>query len=223
MENRHELETIEAQEAAAKRMALEATINHTGNVWGHSPTGLEGKRAAMSMLSTKTGLYAKVPIVCKTHNCPYAELCPLIEHDLAPYGEPCSWETAIIETRYAEYMKDYDLDSSSFTDNTMVSELINLDVKLERQKALIAKDGISIVEVVAGMTESGEQFTTPEISKAEELYNITLNQKIKLLDKLLGTRQSQKGLQTGGKSLSEMLAEAMEQDEFIIEQKPENI
>lgn len=223
MEIRNELETIEAQEAHEKRMALENSINHAGNVWGHSPTGLEGKRAAMAMLSTKTGLYAKVPITCKAHNCPYAETCALLQHGLAPYGEPCSWETALIETKYAQYMKDYDLDNSSYTDNTMVSELINLDIKLERQKSLIAAEGVSIVDVVAGITESGEQFTRPEISKAEELYNITLNQKLKLLDKLLGTRQSQKGLQGSNKSFAEMLEEAMAQDDFIIEERPENI
>lgn len=221
MEIKNELEKLEAQELQEKRAGLQERINN-GNIWGHSLVGMEGKKAAMSMLSTKTGLYAKVPITCKAENCPYADTCLLLQHDLAPYGEPCSWETALIETKYAEYMQDYDLDNSSYTDNTMVSELINLDVKLERQKALIASEGVSIVDVVAGITESGEQFTRPEISKAEELYNITLNQKIKLLDKLLGTRQSQKGLQGNNKTLTEMLSEAMEQDDFIIEERPEN-
>lgn len=216
-----ELMMLEQEMATRKREELENKINKQGNVWGHSITALEGKKAAMAMLSTKTGLYAKVPIICKGLDCPYAETCPLISNDLAVIGEPCSWETAIIETRYAGYMDDFGLDSSSFSDNTLVSELINLDVKLERQKALIAKEGISIVDVVAGITESGEQFTRPEISKAEELYEKTLNQKLKLMDKMLATRASRKGTEGTTDSITQMLQSAISTDEFIIEETPE--
>lgn len=217
----NEIQDVERQEAIRKKNALVESINANGNVWGHSAIGVEGKNAAMAMLSTKTGLYAKVPIVCKAEECPYAETCALLAHDMAPYGEPCSWETAIIETRYAGYMNDYDLDSSSYSDNTIISELINLDVMLERQKALIAKEGISIVDVVAGITESGEQFTRPEISKAQELYDRTLKQKLYLMDKMLGTRASKKGTEQTTSSITDMLQSVISSDEFIIEETPE--
>lgn len=220
MDIRHEIEDAKAQEAVALRENFEANVT---NVWGHSALGMEAKSAAMSMLSTKTGLYARVPITCKGDGCPYETTCALLPYGLAPMGEKCPWETALIETRYAGYMKDYDLDSSSFTDNTIISELINIDVMLERTKALMAKEGVPITDVVAGMTESGEQYTRPEISKASEIYDKNLNRKERLLDLMLGTRKSKKGDKNDNISVMDILHGAIDQTEFIIEQKPEDI
>lgn len=220
MDVRNEIENIEKSEAVAARERFEANIS---NVWGHSSLGLEAKSAAMSMLSTKTGLYAKVPITCKTDACPYANTCALLPYGLAPYGEKCPWETALIESRYAGYMNDYDLDSASFTDTTLVSELINIDVMLERTKALISEEQTPITEVIAGMTESGEQYTRPEISKAYEIYERNLNRKERILESMLGTRKSRKGQEEQGSSIQDILSSALETTEFIIEEKPENI
>lgn len=220
MEVRNELEEIKAQEAIAAREQFEANIS---NVWGHSSLGLEAKRAAMSMLSTKTGLYAKVPITCKADTCPYANTCTLLPYGLAPFGEKCPWETALIESRYAGYMQDYNLDASSFTDSTIVSELINIDVMLERTKALMSEEQTPITEVIAGMTESGEQFTRPEISKAYEIYDRNLTRKDKLLEMMLGTRRSRKGQDEQDSTVQDILNEALNQSEFIIEERPDNI
>ena len=220
MDIRNEIESTHRNEAIDARERFEANI---GNVWGHSSLGLEAKKAAMAMLSTKTGLYAKVPITCKADTCPYSNTCALLPYGLAPFGEKCPWETALIESRYAGYMADYDLDSASFTDSTIVSELINIDVMLERTKALISEEQTPITEVVAGMTESGEQFTRPEVSKAYEINERNLNRKERLLESLLGTRKSRKGQQEQDSSIQDILASALETTEFIIEEKPDNI
>lgn len=119
-------------------------------------------------------------------------------------------------------MEDYNLDESSFTDQTLVSELINIDIMLERCKALLSKEQLPITEVVAGMTESGEEYTRPEISKAYDLYERCLNRKDKILESMLGTRKSQKGMQGNNLSVSDMLNNAIS-TEFIVEEKPDNL
>lgn len=220
MEVRNDLEEIENREAVDSRKRFEANVS---NVWGHSSLGLEAKKAAMTMLSTKTGLYAKVPITCKSDGCPYSNTCALLPYGLAPYGEKCPWETALIETRYAGYMDDYDLDAASFTDSTLVSELINIDIMLERTKALISEEQTPITEVIAGMTESGEQYTRPEISKAYEIYERNLNRKERLLEMMLGTRKSRKGQDAKSDSIHDILSSALTETEFVIEEKPDNI
>ena len=219
MDIRHEIEETKAQEALELRKNFEANIS---NVWGHSSLGMEAKSAAMSMLSTKTGLYAKVPITCKADGCPYEKTCALLPYGLAPLGEKCPWETALIETRYAGYMQDYDLDTASFTDSTIVSELINIDIMLERTKSLMSAEETPITDVVAGMTESGEQFTRPEISKAYEIYERNLNRKERLLDMMMGTRKSKKGDKEQNISVMDLLHGAIDQTEFVIEEKPDN-
>ena len=219
MELNEELQLMSKEEAVAARERLEANIS---NIWGHSIVGFEAKKAAMSMLSTKSGLYAKIPITCKAHQCPYADSCVLLDAGLATQGEKCPWETALIETRYAAYVKDYNLDESSFTDRTLISELVNIDVMLERTKALLAKEQVPITEVVAGMTESGEEYTRPEVSKAYELYDRNLNRKERILDSMLGTRKSKKGQQSDDTSDINVLLDAMNQ-EFLEEQRPSDL
>ena len=219
MDIRHEIEETKAQEALELRKNFEANIS---NVWGHSSLGMEAKSAAMSMLSTKTGLYAKVPITCKADGCPYEKTCALLPYGLAPLGEKCPWETALIETRYAGYMQDYDLDTASFTDSTIVSELINIDIMLERTKSLMSAEETPITDVVAGMTECGEQFTRPEISKAYEIYERNLNRKERLLDMMMGTRKSKKGDKEQNISVMDLLHGAIDQTEFVIEEKPDD-
>ena len=97
------------------------------NMWGYSDVGMEAKKAAMTMLSTKTGMYARIPLVCKAEGCPYADTCSLLKYNLAPLAEPCPIETAQIEMRYAGYEQDFDLSNSNttFTDKNLVLTLIN--------------------------------------------------------------------------------------------------
>lgn len=212
-------ELAEYEEAKSKRELFERNIS---NIWGYSPLGIEAKKAAMSMLSTKTGLYAKVPIHCKTDGCPYADTCLLLDAGLAPYGQKCPFETAMIETRYMGYERDFGLDGSSFTDHTIIAELINLDVQIERCKSLLAAQQVAIENVVVGVNEDGIEITRPEVSKAWELYERANNRRDKILDSMLGTRKSRKGTEQQDNSLNDMLQQIYAQD-FIIEQKPDNI
>lgn len=219
METRNELELAELQDAIAKREAMEKNIQ---NIWGYNAVANEAKKAAMAMLSTKTGLYAKVPITCKSDGCPYAHTCLLLDAGLAPEGYKCPMETAMIETRYAGYSEDYNLNASSFTDSTIIAELINADVTMERCKALLAAQGSPIEDVVAGITENGQEFTRPEVSKAWEIYERASNRRDKILDSLLGTRKSRKGEAGAEKSATDYILEAFEQD-FVVEERPDHI
>lgn len=219
MEAKEQLELMKQQEAVEARKNFESNI---ANIWGHSSVGIQAKQAAMTMLSTKSGLYAKIPITCKADTCPYAHSCALLPYGLAPLGEKCPTEAAMIETWYSEYLEDYDLDEASFTDKTLIAELINIDIMLERTKALLSGEQVPITDVVAGMTESGEEFTRPEISKAFELYERSLNRKDKILKSMLGTRESKKGNTEETTSISDLLSNAINgTTEFIIEQRPD--
>lgn len=220
MELKDQLSLAAKEEAIEARKRFESNI---ANIWGHSAIGTQAKQAAMTMLSTKSGLYAKIPITCKTDACPYAQSCALLPYGLAPLGEKCPWETAMIETRYAKYVEDYNLDESSFTDKTLISELVNIDIMLERTKALMSAELVPITEVVAGMTESGEEFTRPEISKAYELYERNLNRKDKILESMLGTRRSRKGQSEETASFSDLLVDAINGTDFIIEERPDDL
>lgn len=192
------------------------------NVWGYSEKGVEAKKAAMSMLSTKTGMYARIPLVCKADGCPYAESCSLLPYNLAPFGEPCPMETAQIELRYAGYEKDFGIDMSSFTDKNLVSDLINHDIMLERCKALLNKEGVLVVEVFAGVTEQGDVYTRPEVSKHWEAYERIQKKRNDIYDLMMATRKNKKGESNEADSLTMMMADMMANSKsFVVEERPD--
>lgn len=216
-----ELEQEETKcEAVIQRENFEKNLS---NVWGYTQKGLEAKKAAMSMLATKTGMYARVPLTCKADNCPYAEKCSLLPYDLAPYGEPCPIETAQIELRYAGYEKDFGIDESSFTDRTLISDLINHDIMLERCKALLSAEGILVQEVFAGVTEQGDVYTRPEVSKHWEAYERIQKKRNDIYDLMMATRKNKKG-QDGNEmdSITKMVADLVSssKNDFIVEETP---
>lgn len=205
-------------EAIMNRENFERNLS---NAWGYSNVGIEAKRAAMSMLATKTGMYARIPLVCKAESCPYSESCSLLPYNLAPIGEPCPIETAQIEIRYAGYEKDFNLDTASFTDKNLVAELINHDIMLERCKALITKEGVLVTDVVAGVSEQGEEFYRPEVSKHWEAYERVQKKRNEIYNLMMATRKDNKDKEgTGEDSLTKAMADMFATD-FVVEERPE--
>ena len=205
-------------EAIMNRENFERNLSNT---WGYSNVGIEAKRAAMSMLATKTGMYARIPLMCKAESCPYSDSCSLLPYNLAPIGEPCPVETAQIEIRYAGYEKDFNLDNASFTDKNLVAELINHDIMLERCKALITKEGVLVTDVVAGVSENGEEFYRPEVSKHWEAYERIQKKRNEIYQLMMATRRDNKDKEGSGEdSLTKAMADMFATD-FVVEERPE--
>lgn len=205
-------------EAVMNRENFERNLSNT---WGYSNVGIEAKRAAMSMLATKTGMYARIPLMCKAESCPYSDSCSLLPYNLAPIGEPCPIETAQIEIRFAGYEQDFNLDNASFTDKNLVAELINHDIMLERCKALITKEGVLVTDVVAGVSENGEEFYRPEVSKHWEAYERIQKKRNEIYQLMMATRRDNKDRDgNGDDSLTKAMADMFAAD-FVIEQRPE--
>lgn len=210
----------EKSEAVMNRENFERNLT---NMWGYSDVGIEAKRAAMSMLATKTGMYARIPLICKAESCPYARSCSLLHYSLAPLGEPCPIETAQIEIRYAGYEKDFNLDTASFTDKNLVTELIHHDVMLERCKALLTEEGTLVQDVVAGVGENGEEFYRPEVSKNWEAYERIQKKRNEIYGLMMATRKDNKDKDSDAdESITKYMADMFTAD-YEVEQRPDDI
>ena len=199
----------EDDDAEARRKDLERTIMLQNNIWGYGQKGLEAKKAAMTMLSTKTGMYARIPLICKADNCPYADTCQLLPYDLAPEGEYCPRETAQIEMSSCGSATDVSIDNASYTDRVLLNEIIGYDIMLERCRALMAKEGTPVVDVVVGVTDNGDEIRQPAVSKALEAYERISKKRNEAYQLMMMTRKDNKDKQNSGeKSISENLATA---------------
>nr|DAM44838.1 MAG TPA: hypothetical protein [Bacteriophage sp.] len=222
MDIKNEIEELNHEKAVKNREAMENMLAKNNNPWNYSPAALEAKTAAMAMLSTKTGLYARIPLTCKGENCPYAKACTVLEYDLAPVGEKCVLETSLIEKSLAGYCRDYDLSpESSYTDMTLVKELVNCDVMMERAQALLSQEGIAIEEVYAGSNDANENFYRKEISKPLELYERHSKMRARILSDMMGTRKEKARMKVADeKSFMDILSANIDSD-FIEDEVPE--
>jgi len=203
------------------------TDNDCDNAWGHTETGLVAKQAAMSMLSTKTGLYAKVPLICKQDDCPYKDACPLLDYALAPAGEPCPWEAAQIELRTNSYYSDFRIDeSTSFVDKFLTSELVTIEILIERAKMIMSRKEQDLVQMVSvGVNEDGNEIKKPEVSQYLGIYQRLLKEHNNLYQLMMATRRDKASLKGRGsddeENIHDVLAEVMDPDFAVVEEVPE--
>ena len=102
-----------------------------------------------------------------------------------------------------------------------MAELINHDIMLERCKALITKEGVLVTDVVAGVSENGEEFYRPEVSKHWEAYERIQKKRNEIYQLMMATRRDNKDKEGSGEdSLTKAMADMFATD-FVVEERPE--
>lgn len=187
-----ELERIEEGFRAFNKKLVASEKNR----WGYSPSGYMSKALVSKHLnSVKTGLYSIYPIPCKQGKCPYGSSCIALQNNIQPpYGEPCVLETNRIENLIIEYSQQFRIDSTSTTDRIQIRELIQLDILMDRCQVLMAQNVDVLQDIAAGMTDSGEVFTQPVVSRYYDAWERMSKRKQSILEDMLATRKSKKGL-----------------------------
>lgn len=170
-------------------------INTGRDPWSVSRAGhFSRKLISTHMNSMKNGLYSIYPIPCKRGACPYGSSCiALRNHMEPPYGEACVIETAKIERLIIDYSSQFKMESSSATDRTMIRELVQLELLMDRCQNLMAQECSPLQEVVAGIGEDGSPYTQPVVSKYFDAWERMSKRKQSLLNDLEGTRRSKRG------------------------------
>jgi len=203
-----------------RREKLEKALR-SSNPWGRSALGIEAEHAAATLASTKHGLYASVPILCKGKSCPYAFQCELIKYDLAPIGERCPIETAEMTKQFFGYSEEFNIDNASQTDRTLISEIISMNILLNRCQALLAKDATPVVDIAIGVSEDGDEIVQPSVSKAWEAFNSISKRRNENLQLMMATRKDNKDATVIAK---ENVIDIIADDNFEkVASKPDNV
>lgn len=222
-------ETVQQAELAEVQDRVDSfySMLSTQNVWGHDRAGLLAIKAAMQMLSTKTGIYARIPLFCKGKDCPYEESCQLQQYGIAPENQACPVEVAQIQRKYVNYCTEFDLDSdeASFTDKNLVNEIITMEIYMERCKALMSKEGNPVQMIMTGVSESGDIIEQPAVSKAFEAYEKFSKKRNDNYNLLMATRKDKKKDSTDkNETIIDIMTRAEQKEDFYdIEQRPEHI
>ena len=200
--------------AITNRERFEASLLEQGP-WGYSEKAMEAAKAVKAMNATKTGLYARIPIICKADDCPYSETCPILPYDLAPEGEKCPIETSRLELLAVNYAEEIDYDNASWSDKQLLNDLLGYDIMLERCRALMAKEGTPVVEILAGIAENGEEIKQPVVSKAWEAYEKIVKKRNDTYQLMMMTRKDNKKAGEGdGENLQSILSDVLNSEDF---------
>jgi len=195
------------------------------NRWGYSPAGWMRKKLVSKHLnSLKNGLFSVFPIPCKGENCPYGDSCLALQNNLEPpYGEPCIVEVNKIENLVVSYSTDFHIDTASTTDRVLIQELIQLDILMDRCQNLMARDISPLQEVTMGVTDDGEAYTQPVVSRYYEAWEKMSKRRQSLFNEMLSTRRAKKDLPEPPKDESEILLTVINnQEDFMkVEERPE--
>ena len=174
---------------------------------------------------TKHGLYSVFPIPCKQDKCPYGDSCIALQNGIEPpYGEPCVLEVNKIENLIVGYSEDFKIDSSSTTDRILIQELIQLDIMMDRCQILLSQEGTPLQEVTMGITDDGEIYTQPVVSRYYEAWERMSKRRQSILNEMMATRHSRKGLKESPIDEKDALIEIINMAGFEnVEERPEHL
>lgn len=194
------------------------------NRWNYTPAGYMSKRLISKHLnSLKNGLFSVFPIPCKQGKCPYGDSCIALQNNMEPpYGEPCILEVVKIENLIVGYSMDFNIDSASTSDRVLIQELIQLDLLMDRCQILMSKDVDILQEVTIGTTEDGDTFTQPVVSRYLDAWERLSKRRQSVLNEMMATRHSKKGLKNEGINEEEKILEIINSAHFTdVEERPD--
>ena len=194
------------------------------NRFGYSAAGYLSKGImSKHMAAMKHGLYSIYPIPCKQGACPYAQSCIAQQNCMAPpLGEPCVIETVKIEMLITNYALEFDIESASTTDRTLIQELVQLDLIIDRAQNLLAQEADPLQQINSGSTQQGEIYTQPVVSRYLDVYERMSKRRLALYEQLLATRKAKKDVKAEAMDEADIIMKmAHGNDFFEVEQRPD--
>lgn len=160
--------------------------------WIKTNTAKQALEVARREQRKRHGFYSSMPMICRGRRCPYAEGCYLLEAGEAPEGERCPIELAFIMERFERYSRELEIDLDKVVDMSLLRDLIECELMIDRCDRILAQDGALILEVPAGSSPvTGEVFTRPEAHQALGIKDRMQKRKNEILQLLNSTRKDQ--------------------------------
>jgi len=187
-----ELKEIQVQSPEQLRMQALTEVKMP-STWKVSPESRGLIQQSLEIYNTKHGLYSAIPMMCKGKECPFAAVCPVLDGGAEPKGERCPLEIGMILKRYDDYVREFGIDENNVVDTSLIKDLIDYDIQLFRAENRIAMQGDFIEDIIVTVTESGQEITNPQLSKATEYKERIMNKKHKVLELMHATRKDKAG------------------------------
>jgi len=179
--------------------------------WMLNPSQEATVSDAKDVMSSKHGMTAHIPIVCRGSNCSYREVC-IIEPAYIKEGERCPTEVAVILDRFDKYCRELEIFEQHEVDMSLVREMIDIEISILRADGIIAIDGNMLEEAAVGVDKQGNEITRREAHPMLDMKNSLRRERHRILNLLNSTRKDRTNGKLGDPSSKavELLARALE-------------
>ena len=161
--------------------------NNFPSEWNLSDEGLQNIQRSMTEQKTKHGLYAGIPMICLDDKCPYKVTCGFYQEGNAPSGERCPKEIALIMNLYDRYVAQLGLDEKDMVQLSLLKEVIDLDIKIDRAERKQAAEPDLVKDVPVAVDDRGRVIRKPEVDKVTEVADKLMDRRHKILSYLNAT------------------------------------
>lgn len=167
----------------------------TTAMWGMSTALIQEISNMNKVYSSKHGLFASVPIICKNQDCVYKNVC-MVSPSQRIVGHRCPMEISAIMSRYELWCRHFGLDTSidvidtkDLVDATLIKDLVNVEIQMIRAENKIALSGDFMADTLLDIDKKCKPYFGKDISPEVSFLMTLQDKKIKILNQLNATRK----------------------------------
>lgn len=167
----------------------------TTSMWGIDPTLIKEISNMNRVYSSKHGLFASVPIICRGADCAYKDVC-MVSQTQRTVGQRCPMEIAAVLARYEQWCQHFEIetvqdmiDSKDLVDATLIKDLVNIEVQMLRAENKIALNGDFMSDTLLDIDKKCQPYFGKIVSPEVEFLMTLQDKKIKILNQLNATRK----------------------------------
>ena len=167
----------------------------TKSMWGIDSGVIKEISNMNRVYSSKHGLFASVPIICKGPDCTYKDVC-MVSQAQRVVGHRCPMEIAAVLARYEQWCTHFEIstvqdvvDSKDLVDATLIKDLVNIEVQMLRAENKIALNGDFMSDTLLDIDKKCQPYFGKIVSSEVEFLMTLQDKKIKILNQLNATRK----------------------------------
>lgn len=169
------------------------------SVWKIDPNMANEITNVNRLYTSKYGLFASIPMVCRGTECPYKDVC-LINPSERIDGRRCPMEISAILSRFEMWCSHFNIDTSldaidpkDLVDVSLIKDLVNIEVQIIRAENKIALNGDFMQTVLVEVDKACNAYYSEDIHPATKFVMELQNRKDKILNQLHSTRKDLAG------------------------------
>jgi hypothetical protein len=178
--------------------------NKSGNeiissVWKVNPNIAKEITNINKVYSSKFGLFASIPMICKADDCQFKDVC-MVNHNERVEGRRCPMEISAILSRFEMWCSHFNIDTSmdfidpkDIVDVSLIKDLVNIEIQIIRAENKIALNGDFMQTVLVEVDKRCNAYYSEDIHPATRFIMDLQNRKDRILNQLHSTRKDLAG------------------------------